>query len=534
MLDRSPERRTSPTVEGEHGVVCTPDDRATAAGLQVLKDGGNATDAAVCASAVLAVVAQHMCGMGGDLVAVVADGDPTLEPEAVLATGLAGSGASSSAMRAEGLTMMPPTGDIRTVTVPGCVDGWLAMHVRRGRLPLERVLAPAVELATSGFAVSPLLASGLTRVGRVRGAEDLTGEGIPVAGDVRRRPRLAESLSAIGRDGRDAWYGGGFGASLVELGGGLFTSDDLAESCAAWVPTATISTSYGRLFTVPAPSQGYITLLAAAILDELQQEARDDAWPHLQIESFRAAGHDRAARLGDGIDVGPLLDRAEVVRRAALIDRRATSPWPAAPAVGDTVGVTVIDADGSAVALTQSNSSGFGARIVEPTTGVWLHNRGTGFSLEEGAPNALRPRTRPVSTLAPLVLRSNDATSVTAIATRGGDTQPQILLQLLEGLVGGGSPGDVLSGPRWMLGSVGHGAFDVWRPGPDGVLRQTVRLEEGAPDAWRYALESARHTVADLPWGGSFGHAQIATRDPDGRLSGGSDPRALTGAALAW
>jgi gamma-glutamyltranspeptidase/glutathione hydrolase len=520
----------SPTTEGDNGVVCSPDDRASSAGLQILMDGGSAADAAVGVSAVLAVVAQNMCGMGGDLIAVVAAGDST---EALMAAGRAGSGASAEAMRSEGLTEIPSARDIRAVTVPGCVDGWLALHGRRGRLPLERVLSPAIDLATSGFEISPLLASGLARVSEVAGADDLFEGGPPVEGDLRRRTGLGEMLQAIVNGGRDAWYLGAFGDALIELGRGLYSSADLEHSCAEWLPTLTMETSYGQIHTAPAPSQGYITVLGAAILDELRCRHPDAGlWPHLQIEAFRAAGYDRIDLLGDGFDAAQLLNAAEVSRRADLIDPTSTVEWPQHPVPGGTVAVTVVDAEGSSVSLTQSNASGFGARIVVPGIGVWLHNRGTGFSLVEGAPNELRPSARPAHTLAPLIVR--DGAGVTAIATRGGDTQPQILLQVLDGMASGRSAGDVLADSRWMLGSVGYGAFDVWRRSPTGELLQAVKLEAGTPDAWRSALESANHVVDQLAWGGAFGHAQVAKRDDAGHLSGGSDPRALTGAAVAW
>jgi gamma-glutamyltranspeptidase/glutathione hydrolase len=238
--------------------------------------------------------------------------------------------------------------------------------------------------------------------------------------------------------------------------------------------------------------------------------------------------------LGDGFDAAALLTAAEVVRRAGQVDPRTATTWPAHPQAGDTVGIAVVDAEGTSVALTQSNASGFGARIVVPEVGVWLHNRGTGFSLAPDAPNELRPRTRPAHTLAPLIVRAVDGSAVSAIATRGGDTQPQILLQIIDGLAAGRSAGEAVAAARWMVGSVGHGAFDVWHRTDAGELRQSIRLEAGAPPAWRTELESARHEVADQPWGGAFGHAQVARRDRWRRLSGGSDPRALTGAAVAW
>jgi gamma-glutamyltranspeptidase/glutathione hydrolase len=519
-------------VDGWHGVVCSPDHRASLAGLRLLSAGGNAIDAAVAASAVLAVVAQHMCGLGGDLMAVVADSGGAAR--ALVSAGRAGSGASAEAMRADGLTAVPRTGDIRAVTVPGCVDGWLALHSAQGRLPLAQVLEAAVECAEHGFEVSPMLAEALARVGPVAGADELFAGGVPSTGEQRRRPAVAQALRGIVSGGRESWFGGPFGEGLLALGRGLFEPGDFADSGAEWVPTLNLATSHGWLHTVPAPSQGYITLLGAAILDEVRRRhptARDGS--HLQVEAFRAAGHDRAALLGDGFDVAALLTPTEVARRADLVDPRRAMSLSAPPMPGGTVAVVAIDAEGTAVALTQSNSSGFGCRIVVAGLGVWLHNRGTGFSLSPGAPNELRPGTRPAHTLAPLILRTAGGSRVTALATRGGDTQPQILLQLLAQLADGRSLPDAVASPRWMVAAAGRGAFDVWQPAEDNTLRQTVRLEEGVPQAWAPELESAGHDVLHRPFSGDFGHAQVARLDR-GRFSGGSDPRAVTGAALTW
>jgi gamma-glutamyltranspeptidase/glutathione hydrolase len=246
------------------GLVCSVDHLASAAGLSLLRSGGSAVDAAVAASAVLAVTTQQMCGMGGDLVAVLHPGRGAGEPAALVAVGAAGSGADAAALRAAGHRRMPYRGDIRTVTMPGCVDGWLALHARIGRRPLAEVLAPAIGYASEGFPVSPLLAAALPAVADVAGAAELIGDQLPAAGELRRRPRLARSLTAIAAAGRDGWYGGEFGTGLLRVGHGLFDRADLERDSARWSAPLAVRALGWVLPAPPAPTAGYLPLAVAA------------------------------------------------------------------------------------------------------------------------------------------------------------------------------------------------------------------------------------------------------------------------------
>ena len=222
-------------------LVASADHLATSAGVATFHDGGNAVDAALATNAVLAVTAPHLCGMGGDLFAIVHREDPSgrTEVTALNASGRAGSGADPAAMRADGLTAMPFKLDIRSVTVPGCVDGWMALHERFGSIPIERLLAPARALAADGFPASPLLVASLGRLDQ-RSREQLgeLAEQATRAGARVRRPGLALALAALARGGRDSFYGGAFGEGLMALGDGLFVDDDLATSQADMGATA--------------------------------------------------------------------------------------------------------------------------------------------------------------------------------------------------------------------------------------------------------------------------------------------------------
>ncbi|MGH8922197.1 MAG: gamma-glutamyltransferase, partial [Actinomycetes bacterium] len=198
------------------GMVCAVDHLASGAGVAVMRAGGTAADAAVATSAVLAVTTQHMCGMGGDLLAVVIP--PGGQPQALESAGVAGSGADPDRLRSEGHTTMPFRHDIRAVTVPGCVDGWLALHERHGARPLAEVLAPAIAYARDGFPVSPLLAASIPRVAHLADAADYLPDGSPAGvGTLVRRPGVARALEAMVADGRDGFYGGEFGAGLLEV-----------------------------------------------------------------------------------------------------------------------------------------------------------------------------------------------------------------------------------------------------------------------------------------------------------------------------
>lgn len=507
-------------------MVCSVDHLASTAGVGALQAGGSAADAAVAASAVLAVTTQHMCGMGGDLFALVHHGSGP--PAALSAVGQAGSGADAAALRAEGHHTMPFRDDVRAATVPGCVDGWLALHERFGRLPLADVLAPARRYAAEGFPASPILAFTVGQVAEVAGADDFLRPGGLQPGDRVQRPLVADALDAIVLGGRDAFYGGAFGAGLIELGGGLFDADDLGFQRARWDAPLHLRAWDHDLWTVPAPSQGYLNLAGAGIAEglDLPDHPDDPAWVHLLSEAARMAGHDRPEVLHDGADLAPLLDPAELDRRRAAIDplRRAAPPVP--EAAGGTIYLCAVDGEGMGVSLIQSNAAGWGCHHVVPGTGIFLHNRGIGFSLEAGHPAELAPGRRPPHTLAPALVTHPDGTLAAVLGTMGGDMQPQVVLQLLVRLLHHGqSPGRAVSAPRWTLGD---GGFSTWA----GDGPQVTTIESTAPRSWDDGLTALGHRVVRAPAWTNAGHAHAITRSPDGMVSGAADPRAITGGAV--
>lgn len=514
-----------PAAVGSAGMVCSIDGRASEAGIRMLAGGGNAVDAAVATAAVLAVVAPNTCGMGGDMFALVGTGEGA--PLCLNASGRAPSGASAERLRAEGHRQMPRLRHPAAVTVPGCVDGWLALHARFGVMNLPEVLGAAHAYAADGFTASGELAAAAGDVAGSDGNTDIPGD--LQAGDTVRRPGSARALEAIATGGRDAFYGGEFGDGLLSLADGLFSPEDLATSQADWVEPATVEAWGHRLWTVPPNSQGYLILAAAALAQglDLPADPGDADWAHWLIEAARAVGSFRPAELSDSPDVAELLDPARIdgLRRRVLAGDTPVTPPTAG---GDTTYLCTAD-DRLTVSLIQSNAMGFGSLLVSGGTGIFLHNRGLGFSLDPGHPACYAPGRRPPHTLSPALVTALDGRNRAVLGTMGGDAQPQVVLQMLARLLHcGQSPTEILGAGRWVL--LGPDAFATWTPG----WLPPVALEPHTPAAWADGLAARGHNVAGLDENPKLtGHAHLIEVSPDGMLSGAAEPRTPLAAAIA-
>ncbi|MGA1075095.1 MAG: gamma-glutamyltransferase family protein [Ilumatobacteraceae bacterium] len=513
------------SVRGTRHMVASADQLATRVGDAVFARGGNAVDAAIATNAAIAVTGPHLCGMGGDLFALVHTTDGVV---ALNSSGRAGAGANPGELRAEGHSAMPFRHDVRTVTVPGCVDGWVTLHERFGSLPLGDLLAPAIALAAQGFAASPLLVGAVARLdaaGRERLVELATQA--TRSGAVVRRPGVGRALRAVAEGGRSAFYEGEFGEGLLHLGNGLFTTDDLNRSSAEWVDPLTASMFGVDLYTIPPNSQGYLTLGGGLLADSLDlPDPDDERWAHLLIECAKLAGHDRPDALHEHAD-GPQLLR-DIAARAHRIDHERASDHRANSGPGDTTYLCTAEVGGLAVSLIQSNASGFGSLLVEPNTAINLHNRGLGFNLIDGHPAEFGPGRRPPHTLSPaLATRGTDLVSV--FGTMGGDAQPQILLQIAARLFRHGrSPAEAIGAGRWALAGPDTG-FDTWTASSGPI----VELEGQTPVAWTDALAARGHRVSRLgAYVSDFGHAHAIVLDEHGVLSGAADPRTKVGAAI--
>ncbi|PSL01842.1 gamma-glutamyltranspeptidase/glutathione hydrolase [Haloactinopolyspora alba] len=515
-------------VRGDGGMVTTPHPLSSAAGADVLRAGGNAVDAAIAACAVQGVVAPETCGVGGDLFALVHV--PGLaRPHCLNASGRAGSGVDADELRAAGHHAVPSTHPA-AIPVPGCVDGWVTLARDLGRMPLDAVLAAAIEFAADGFPASADLVRAV-RAGRDR----LSGQeaALPLLtaqpGAMVVRGQLAATLRALAAGGREAFYEGAPGAAVTAATDGVVSADDLRRDQADWVDALGVDAWGATAWTVPPNSQGYLATGACAVLDRLRRDGADPGDPrrqHLMIEAYRAlaTGYDRVAVDPGALSGAPdqLLGAAQLDAVAAGIDASAARPrYPSAHAAGGTAYMCVVDADGMGVSLSQSNFHGIGSGVGAGTAGFLLHDRGLGFSLELGHPGELAPGRRPLHTLSP-TLWTQDERLRLLLGTRGGPVQPQVVLQLAAAIVSDGlDPATAQARPRWTVDP----------PADDARVTggSRVRFEPDVPGHVVDDLRRRGHEVAvlDSPQSG-WGPASAIDVDDAGVRSSAPDPRVET------
>lgn len=536
MSDPLPEfiSRRSP-VYGRRGMVAASQPLAVAAGLEVLAAGGNAADAAVATAAALNVTEPTSTGIGGDCFALFYDAQ-TGHISALNGSGRAPAGLTLERLAAEGFNHELPPYHAHTVTVPGACAGWCDLVERHGRLPLARILAPAIRLAEEGVPIAPLTAyfwqRGAERQLRTApGGLELTLDGRgPRAGELFRNPGLARTLHAVAEGGKRAYYEGSIAeaiAAVLQAAGGCMTVEDLAAHTSTWEQP--ISTTYRglRIWECPPNGQGLAALLALNILEGYDLAALDPLAPerlHLTIEAMRLAFADARWYVADPAfspaPLAALLAKSYAETRRKLIDpRRATvDQQHGAPVAGsDTVYFCAVDGDGNACSFINSNYMGFGTGIVPAGWGFTLQNRGHNFSLDARHPNALAPRKRPYHTIIPaMATREADGSLYAALGVMGGFMQPQGHMQVVVGLAEDGlDPQAALDRPRFCI--------------TDGAAGGHVVLEEGIPLTTLDRLAAMGHRVS-LVTGydrATFGRGQIIRRDPEtGVLCAGSDPRA--------
>jgi gamma-glutamyltranspeptidase/glutathione hydrolase len=529
---RSPEAQLHTSRRGPGGdFAISPHHLASRAALDVMAGGGNAVDGAVAANAVLGVVAPDTCGMGGDLFALIhRPGEE--RPLALNASGCAGSGTTAGDLRATGLDEIPFRSPW-TITVPGCVDGWTALLERSGTLSMERVLEPAIRFAEEGFAVSPELASSLARMREVLQNQGSApplypGGAAPRAGDVIRRPRLAQTMREVAAAGRDAFYLGAVGRGITDATQGTITTQDLAIDQAEWVVPIGATVFGATGWTIPPNSQGYLTLAACWIAEQLYDgtDPDDPGYAHALIEGYRAVAWERDDLVTDP-NTAPLapdvlLAAARLRPRVDELDADRVTRWPAArPAPGGTAFLCTRDRDGMGVALIQSNFFGIGAGISAADTGVFLHNRGAGFNLIPGHANEYTPGRRPLHTLSP-TLWTHDGRLRMLLGTRGGQYQPQLLAQAAaHHLLAGDDPAAAQHRARWLV--------DGWRPGEDPSLRVESRMPGPVVDGLR---RRGHHVEPTAPWMPGWGPISLLTVDGD-EVTAAADPRITTSAAVS-
>jgi gamma-glutamyltranspeptidase len=524
-----------PITLARRGMVVVPHYLAAEAGLDLLKAGGNAIDAAVAASAMLQVVYPFVCGLGGDIFMIIYDA------RSGKLHGLNSSGRSAQAATIEryrdlGYTTMPVLG-IHTVTVPGCASGWGEAEQRFGRLGLAQALAPAASYAEEGFAVGPDLHAALVRMSTRQGVHRswyrhfLADGTVPSVGAIMRFPTLARTLRTIAKEGAATFYRGALAdqmASFFTREGGLITRDDLAAHQSEWVTPLSIPFADLRIYELPPNTQGVTALQMLGILDRLSLGDGPLApeTVHLAVETKKLAFADRNAYLTDQahmrIDPAALIEPDYLAQRCALIDPARAQPSVAPGSLaGDTVYLCAADRDGNIVSLIQSNYMGFGSGVVVDDTGIVLQNRGAYFSLDPASANALAPAKRTLHTLIPsIALR--DGRPAMVFGTMGGDGQPQIHLQVYTAVARFGlNIQEAIELPRWI-----HGAVDG---------EELLQVEGRFPPATVDTLRRRGHIVHEQGiWQAGMGYAQGIEFDASTSvMQGGADPRAESLAA-AW
>ena len=520
-------------VLGTGGMVASSQPLATAAGLHVLREGGNAADAAVATAAALNVTEPGSTGIGGDCFGLF------YEASTRAVTGLNGSGRAPAALDLErlqevGFADRLPAFDAHTVTVPGACAGWAESLERHGTRSLADVLAPAIELAEEGYPVAPMTArlwrgavqGQLTR--NAGGAELLIDGRAPKPGEIFRNPTLAKTFRAVAEGGPEAFYHGEIAqaiAGVVQEHGGVLAADDLAEHRSTWVEP--ISTTYRghRIWECPPNGQGLAALLALNLVRGFELEGQDPLGAdrfHLLIEAMRLAFADARGYITDpeasDIPVDELLSEAytDTRRRQIRLDRANPDVLRGSPMAGsDTVQFACVDRDGNACSFINSNYMGFGTGLVPAGWGFSLQNRGHNFSLDPGHPNVVAPRKRPYHTIIPGLITREDGSLFGPFGLMGGFTQPQGHLQLVVAMLDDGlDPQEALDRPRFNIS--------------DGGASGKIGLEEGVPEETVAQLEERGHRlrVASGWQRIAFGRGQIIRCDPEGVLWGGSDSRA--------
>ena len=510
-----------------NGMVVTPHPLATQAGVDALRAGGSAVDAAVAANAMLAVVYCNACGLGGDAFALVWD------PGEMRLHGFNGSGRSPAALtiervRSAGHDAMPARGPL-PITVPGAVDAWAQLLGQFGRRSLAEAVLPAAQVADDGYALTAINARSIAASlewfdADARAVFDRAGD----AGDTFRQPLLAATLRALADGGREAYYGGPIGAEIaraIQAAGGVMTADDIAAHGGDWVDP--VSTRYAdvEVATMPPNSQGITALIALNVLSALD-------WPmgaplsaerlHAQIEAVKVAWSERDRCVADP-DRG-LCDPAELLApdhaewlASRLSAGSAHRYEPTNRPGGGTVYLCAADADGMMVSLIESNYMGFGSGVMGGSTGIMLQNRGAYFSLDPAHPNALAPGSRTLHTLMPGMMLRGGAAEI-AFGAMGGDGQPQTMVQIVPGVVDDGlDPQAAVDRPRFVVETEGASL-------PLGP----VSIEsDGVNAATADALRALGHEVTLVePKSPMMGWAQMIRRRPDGSYEGGADPRA--------
>lgn len=523
-----------------HAATAAPHQLAAEAGRDVLIEGGTAIEAMVTMAAVIAVVYPHMNGLGGDAFWLI--GEPrraSSEPSVryIEACGFAGTEATRQRYLDKGYDRLPPRGADAALTVPGAVDGWRAAlelsASRGGRMPLDRLLDPAIRVARDGYPVSRSEASyepiELPALRDAPGFLDTyTVEGkVPAAGEIRRVAPLGATLAQLAHAGLADFYRGDVArevATDLERIGSPVTRDDLRRYEARWRRPLSMRMPNATLFNAPPPTQGLASLVILGAFARLGV-ARGEGFEHIhgliELSKRGLAIRDRVCTDADRVPEDPavFLAPAFLARLAAGIDLRRASAPIIPESDGGTVWMGAVDATGLAVSYIQSIYWDYGSGCVLPRTGLLMQNRGISFSLDPQALNALEPGRRPFHTLNPPLALFDDG-RVMPYGAMGGDGQPQFQAQIYTRMGFGMNPAAAIDAPRFIYGR-------TW-----GDATASLRLESRFDPDVLEALDKAGHDlIVDAAYSDRLGHAGALLRSPNGRIDAAHDPRSDGGAA---
>lgn len=495
---------------------------ATQAGIEALQNGGNAVDAALATAITLTVVEPTMNGIGGDGFALIWDGQQL--------HGLNASGRAPAAWTPEyfaGKTVMDPIG-WNTVTVPGMISGWVELSQKFGKLPFAQLFKRALDYATNGFPVSPVIARQWREAIPILKAQPgfassfLIDGKAPTAGQIWRYPEQAKTLQAIADSHGASFYTGELAKSMVtfaEQTGGCFTLADFANHKAEWVVPLAFDYGEFTLHEIPPNGSGIAAQMALGILQAAnvkQYPANSAGRIHLQVEVMRMAFADAYAYVSEcstmNTTISELLDRNYLASRAELINhQQAGSYGPGDPHAGGTVYLCAADASGMMISYIQSNFKGFGSGVVAPG-GIAFHNRGMSFNLESGHPNQVSPGKRPFHTILPAFLTKGNKPTM-AFGVMGGNMQPQGQIQFVMRFIDEYlNPQACSDAPRWRIDDLGK-----------------LTVEASMPTATVDELRAMGHEVTVMPVNSlDFGSAQaiaLLGEDITSAYIAGSDHR---------
>jgi gamma-glutamyltranspeptidase/glutathione hydrolase len=535
---------TRSEVVARHGMVAASQPLAVQVGIDILKKGGNAVDAAIAVNATLGLMEPIANGVGGDLFAIVWD------EESGRLYGLNASGRCPRLLtidrfKEKGLESVPLRGML-PVTVPGCVDGWFELHERFGSLPMEEILAPAIRYAQEGFPVSELIAHYWGIGGEILKDQEnfastyLPGGRAPREGEIFRNPDLARTLRRLAEGGRDAYYRGEIARTIDAFSrriGGFLRYEDLEAHASTWVDPVSVNYRGFDVWELPPNGQGIAALQMLNILEgfDLASLGHNTApYLHLLIEAKKLAFEDRARFYADPefyeVPLGRLLSRDYAAARRALIspDRalRSIPPYEPPPEEGETTYLTVADGRHNFISLIQSNYAGFGAGPVPDGLGFCLQDRGALFNLDPDHPNALEPGKRPFHTIIPAFV-TRDGRPYLSFGVMGGAMQPQGHVQVLCNLIDFGmdvqEAGDA---PRFRHFGSSQPTGEIMEDGG------RVALESGIDQEAVRGLLRLGHRVARV--NGGFGGYQAILWDAEENVLHGASESRKDGCAMGY